>query len=162
MCGVVYLGVSKPQDASVSDDVNVNSGSYTLMIVYGALTLALSCTDNLSIKYLFDKIGLDKSEASLVGAASLFIYGVVGTICLVVSTFMGYGFYSMGFSTLLMVVFAGIFVYASLTCLLMSVAIGSAGLSVAIFISFAGIQAAICYFFLHQQMTVGQVSGMLI
>ena len=26
----------------------------------------------------------------------------------------------------------------------------------------AGIQAAICYFFLHQQMTVGQVSGMLI
>ena len=161
VCGVIYLGVSKPQDAPVSDDA-MSGGSYTLMIVYGALTLALSCTDNLSVKYLFDKIGLEKSMASLVGAASLFIYGVVGTICLVVSTCMGYGLYSMGFSTLLMVVFAGIFVYAALTCLLMSVAIGSAGLSVAIFISFAGIQAAICYFFLHQQMTFGQVSGMLI
>lgn len=110
-----------------------------MIIVYGVLTLALSCTDNLSVKYLFDRIKLDKSMAGIVGAASLFIYGVVGTICLIVATCMGFGFYSMSFSSLLMVVFAGIFVYSALICLLMSVALGNAGLSVAIFISFAGI-----------------------
>ena len=69
----------------------------------------------------------------------MFIYGLIGTVCLIVSTFAGYGFYSMGLQTLLMVVFAGLFLHTSLTLYMMSLSVGSAGLTVAIFISFAGI-----------------------
>lgn len=120
-----------------------------MIIVYGVIAVVLTCYEAISLKYMFEVIKLDKKQARLIGVGNLLFYGLTGTFCLIVSTFAGYGLYSMCLSTLILVGFAGIFLHTSLTLYMMSLSVGSAGLTVAIFISFAGIQAAISYFFLQ-------------
>ena len=68
----------------------------------------------------------------------------------------------MSLFTILMVILAGIFLHTALSLYMVSMAIGNAGLTVSIFSSFVGMQAAISYFFLHQQITKGQIYGMVV
>ena len=131
------MGTSKPE--SEINNPDVTSGSYTMVIMYCLAAVVLSIIDTLSFKYLFEKINVDRKQARVVGVVSLFIYGLTGTICLVVATVFGYGLFSMSLSSVLMCVLCAMILHASLTLYMMSMAIGSAGLTVAIYISFGGI-----------------------
>ena len=132
-----------------------SAASYTIIIAYSLFSTISSTTDTLAYKYIFEKTRIDKKQDHVASLAMLFIYGIGGTICLIISTFCGQGLYSMSPFTILTVILAGLFLHTALSLYMISMAIGNAGLTVSIFSSFVAMQTAISYFFLHQQITKG-------
>ena len=160
--GVILLGSSKPSQGTIVSESSTQTKDYTAIILYGVFSICSNTIDTLAYKYIFAKTCIEKTQAQIVSLTMLFIYGCGGTICLIVSTCLGQGLYNMSWMTVAMVLLAGSFLHTGLSLYGISIAIGQAGLTGSVFASFVGMQAAISYFFLHQQITKGQVYGMLI
>jgi len=76
------------------------------------------------------------------------VEGIIGTICLIVYTGVGYGLHDLSTSSFWMLMLAGILVYTSLIVLFYSVSVGIAGVVVSIFNCAAALQALFSYFVL--------------
>ena len=100
-------------------------------------------------KYVFENSGVEKKQARLTLLVILFIYGSIGTLCLIVITSLGHGLYDMCLTSIILVILAGIFLHTGITLYVMSIAIGHAGLTASLYNSYAGIHAAISYFVLR-------------
>ena len=104
----------------------------------------------MSSKYVFQRTRIEKRQNYVTSLAMLFIYGIYGTVCLLITTICGQGLFNMSVSTIFTVILAGIFLHTALSLNMIAIAIGNAGIATSIFSSCCGIQAAGAYFFLHQ------------
>ena len=93
-----------------------------MVIVYGLFAMFGSFIITLVYKYMFENIKMEKKQARLVTLADLFIYGLTGTLCLIISTCLGHGLFEMSLSTILMVIIAGICLHTGLSLYIMSIA----------------------------------------
>ena len=118
--------------------------------------------EQMANKYLLVELKMDTKHCDKVGMVFLFVEGTIGTICLIVMTACGNGLFDMPKLSVIMMILASLFLYTGLVLLNYSIGIGLVGVAVAIFNSSAVMHTVISYFALHQDITKGQIWGIIL
>jgi len=100
--------------------------------------------------------------SDIVGVYFMVVEGLLGTICLVVSTLFGSGLYELEAKGFAMLMVAAVFAYSGIVMGIFSVGIGIAGIVCAIYNANAFIHVLLSAIFLDQSITKLQLVGVFI
>ena len=64
-----------------------------MVMLYGFACAFMEIVEVILTKYLGRQVEMDQNMTSLVGIISNLVDGIIGTVCLIVATCVGYGFY---------------------------------------------------------------------
>ena len=144
-----------PQEAGTS-----KTGQTVLVIVFGIVAAIFSAFEVLVSKYLMLRCNI---SGDISGICFQLFEGLVGTICLIVLSVNGKGVHEFESGGVFgFVMLAGLLAFTSLTVLNYAVSVGVAGVAISIFNCSAAIHVLISSIFLGQQITGGQVSGVVL
>ena len=89
------------------------------------------------------------------GMFFLLVEGIIGTLCLIVTTAQGSGLYELSAKVFGMVLIAGLLAFTALVFLNYAISKGLAGVAISIFNTNATIQVILSSLFLHQAISIG-------
>ena len=92
----------------------------------------------------------------------MFIDGVIGTICLAITSARGSGIYDMSHKGFWMIWLAGLCAYINFLLTNYCLEFGLAGVAISIINTSAAIQVALSSIFLHQLISTGQIIGIIL
>lgn len=122
--------------------------------------LATVClTGELLLSRMLANRGVD---GRYIGLNFLIAEGIIGTVCLVISSAMGSGFFSTGLDGALIMLLAGLTGVVAVGLLQYSISIGIAGIVSSIFNTNVAFFTALCFFFLNQALSTWQIIGIVI
>ena len=123
-----------------------------LVAIYGITAGVLLSIELMSNKWLMVRRSI---FGNVTGIFFLLIEGIIGTICLTVTTFNGGGLYELSQGAFWMLILAGAFGFASLILLNLAISIGNAGVAVSIFNTAPALQCILASVWLGQFITTG-------
>ena len=97
-----------------------------------------------------------------IGLNLLLVAGLLGTLCLIVSTVSGNGFYEVGVNGTGILMLGGLTGVIAITLLQYSISIGYTGTVSSIFNTNGAIFTTMCYFFLDQALSMLKVVGLTV
>ena len=100
------------------------------VVAFSLISALFVSVEILSTKWLEKRKGV---SGDLSGMFFLFIEGLIGTLCLFVTTQDGGGLHEMSLVSFLMMVMAGVFAYLAIMMLSYAITVGVAGVSLSIF-----------------------------
>ena len=92
-------------------------------------------------------------DGKYIGLNFLIAEGIIGTICLIVSTVMGYGLIQLGAGSTLIMLLGGLTGFLAIGLLQYTISIGIAGVVCSIFNTQVAYFTALCFFFLDQDVS---------
>ena len=123
----------------------------------------LLATVCLTCELLLSRVLVNRGvDGRYIGLNFLIAEGIIGTVCLVISSAMGSGFFSTGLDGALLMLLAGLTGVVAVGLLQYSISIGIAGIVSSIFNTNVAFFTALCFFFLNQALSTWQIIGIVI
>lgn len=116
------------------------------VVIWGIVGAVFISFEIMCNKWLMIKRGVNGDVS---GMFFLFVEGLIGSICLIVTTAQGEGLYEMDLAGFLLVLIAGLFAFTGLMLLNYSIATGLAGVAISIFNTNPSIQCIFSSIFLR-------------
>lgn len=116
-----------------------------LVVMWGIIGAVFLSFEIMSNKWLMIRRGVN---GDITGNFFLLVEGLVGTICLIVTTYSGSGLHDMSVAGFWMIMIAGVLAFTALILVNYSIATGLAGVSIALFNTNATIQVVLSSIFL--------------
>lgn len=144
---------------SYEDDLAADANvARTLAILSAILASICFAGEALLIRYL----GSWGVSGEIAGFFYLFFEGCLGTACLIVATATGHGLLDYDVASCFLILVAGFAITGGVVLLNYSISIGVAGVCFSISNSNAAIQALFTYLLFSQDLTAGQIAGILL
>lgn len=115
-------------------------------------------TESLLVRYLASW-GV---SGEISGFFYLFFESILGTLCLIIYSALGYGLLDYDVGSVFLILLAGFAITGGVVLLNYSISIGNAGVSFSISNSNAAIQALFTYLLFNQMLSIGQVMGIVV
>ena len=122
------------------------------VVAWGIVTAATVSVEVMCNKWLQAKRGVN---GDITGMFVMLIEGIIGTICLIITTAAGSGLYELSWAGFGMMILAGVFCFLAIVIANFSIAIGLAGVSLSIINCTAALQVVVSSLLLNQVITTG-------
>ena len=130
-----------------------NTAKYTtLTVMWGLIAAVFLAIEIMCNKWLMIK---RQVNGDISGIAFLFVEGIIGTICLIVTSLQGDGVHLLDTKGHIMMAIAGACGFSSLVILNYAISIGLAGVTISIFNLNAVFHVLLSAIFLHQIISYG-------
>lgn len=144
---------------AVNDSGDVATTSQILFV----LSLSLLATVFLSVEIMVSKtLAIRGADGRLVGFSFLFVMGIVGSLCLAISTIAGQGLMVISMADFWYMMAGGVCGVTAISLFQYSISQGSAGIASAIFNTNSAFFTALCFFLLDQALSNWQITGIVI
>ena len=146
--------------ADINTISNGDTAKYTTLTVIWGLVGAVFC----SIEIMCNKWLMIKRSVNgdISGIAFLFVEGIIGSICLIVTSLQGDGVHLLDSKSHVLMAVAGACGFSSLVILNYAISIGLAGVTISIFNLNAVFHVFLSSIFLHQVISNWQIAGVAI
>ena len=124
----------------------------TLVVFWGVCGALFLSIEIMSNKWLMVRRGINGDVS---GMCFLLVEGIVGTLCLLITTLQGNGIHELSPKSFAMSLLAGCLTFTSLVMLNFSIAKGLAGVAISVFNTNPTIQVILSLIFLGQTVTPG-------
>ena len=151
-------------DIAESTDINTVTASdtakyTTLTVIWGLIGAVFCSLEIMCNKWLMIKRSVN---GDISGIAFLFVEGIIGSVCLLVTSLQGDGVHLLDMKAHFLMAIAGACGFSALVILNYAISIGLAGVTISIFNLNAVVHVLLSSIFLHQIISNLQIAGVVI
>ena len=151
-------------DTNESADTNTVTASdtakyTTLTVIWGLIGAIFLSIEIMCNKWLMIKRSVNGDVS---GIAFLFVEGIIGSVCLLITSLQGDGVYLLDMKAHILMAIAGASAFSALVILNYAISIGLAGVTISIFNLNAVVHVLLSSLFLHQIISNWQIAGVAI